>query len=146
MNDLVRRHESEDEGYTSILLTEEPDGAPDSHTTPPEPLKRGHQQPGARSQRLDAATRTATPGVMGRQGHYPATPKTVPLVRSKMPSVRQLDEICRSCRREIRTLERCVILSTYEEKRAGDVTFKESVTKGVCCLECTPVSTGGCQA
>jgi hypothetical protein len=49
-----------------------------------------------------------------------------------MRGVRQLPEICRSCRREIRTLERCVILSTREEKRAGDVTFKESVTEGVC--------------
>jgi hypothetical protein len=63
-----------------------------------------------------------------------------------MRGVRQLPEICRSCRREIRTLERCVILSTREEKRAGDVTFKESVTEGVCCLECTSMSTGGHQA
>ena len=51
-----------------------------------------------------------------------------------------------TARREIRTLERSVILSTREEKRAGDVTFKESVTEGVCCLECTSVSTGGRQA
>ncbi len=55
---------------------------------------------------------------------------------SRMQSVRQLPEICSSCRREIRTLERCVVLSTLEEKRAGDVTFKESVAEGVCCLEC----------
>jgi hypothetical protein len=61
-------------------------------------------------------------------------------------SSRQLPEICRSCRREVRTLESCVILSTHEEKRAGDVTFKESVTEKVCCLECTSVSTGGRQA
>lgn len=51
-----------------------------------------------------------------------------------------------TARREIRTLERCVILSTREEKRAGDVTFKESVTEGVCCLECACVSTTGRQA
>ena len=83
---------------------------------------------------------------MRRPGYYPAVPKTVPLARSKIQGVRQLPEICRSCRREIRTLERCVILSTHEEKRAGEVTFKESVTEGVCCLECTSVSTGGRQA
>ena len=64
-----------------------------------------------------------------------------------MRGVNQLPEICRSCRREIRTLERCVILSTREEKRAaGDVTFKESVIEGVCCLECTSMSNGGHQA
>jgi hypothetical protein len=63
-----------------------------------------------------------------------------------MQGVRQLPEICRSCPREIRTLERCVILSTREEKRAGDVTFKESVTEEVCCLECASVPTGGRQA
>jgi hypothetical protein len=64
-----------------------------------------------------------------------------------MHGVRQLPEICRSCRRGIRTLERCVILSTYyEEERAGEVSFKESVTERVCCLECTSVSTGGRQA
>ena len=50
--------------------------------------------------------------------------------------MRQLPEICRDCRREVRTLERCVVLSTREEKRAGDVTFQESVAEGVCCLEC----------
>ena len=83
---------------------------------------------------------------MRRPGYYPAVPKTVPLARSKIQGVRQLPEICRSCRREIRTLERCVILSTREEKRAGDVTVKESVAEGVCCLECTSVSTGGRQA
>ena len=63
-----------------------------------------------------------------------------------MRGVRQLPEICRSCRREIRTLERYVILSTHEEKRAGYVMFKESVTEGVCCLECASVPTGGRQA
>jgi hypothetical protein len=60
---------------------------------------------------------------------------------STMRGVRQLPEICRLCRREIRTLERCVVLSTRdEEKRVGDVTFKESVTEGVCCLECASES------
>ena len=83
---------------------------------------------------------------MGGPVHYPDAPKTGSLVRSKMQGVRQLPEICRSCRREIRTLERCVILSTHEEKRAGDVSFKESVTEGVCCLECTSISTRGPQA
>lgn len=45
-------------------------------------------------------------------------------------------EICNDCRREIRTLEVCVAPPTREEKQAGDVTFRESVTEGVCCLEC----------
>jgi hypothetical protein len=39
-----------------------------------------------------------------------------------------------------------MILSACEEKRAGEVVFKESVTEGVCCLECACVSTGGRQA
>jgi hypothetical protein len=65
-----------------------------------------------------------------------AAAKIGPLAGSKMRGVRQLPEICQSCRREIRTLERCVVLSTREEKRVGDVTFRESVTEGVCCLEC----------
>ncbi len=51
-----------------------------------------------------------------------------------MQGVKQLPEFCRSCRREIRTLERCVILSTREEKRAGEVTFKEGVTEGYAAL------------
>lgn len=65
-----------------------------------------------------------------------AAAKTGQLAGSKMQGVRRLSEICRSCRRELRTLERCVDLSTREEKRVGDVTFRESVTEGVCCLEC----------
>ena len=36
LNDFVRRHESDDESHTSILLPEEPCGAPDGGTTPPE--------------------------------------------------------------------------------------------------------------
>ena len=49
-----------------------------------------------------------------------------------------MPEICSSCRREIRTLERCVVLSTGEEKRAGEVTLSLNVTEGVSCLECAP--------
>ena len=55
-----------------------------------------------------------------------------------MRGVRQLPEIRKFCRREIRTQERCVVFSTREEKRAGDVRFKENVTERVCCLECAP--------
>jgi hypothetical protein len=53
-----------------------------------------------------------------------------------MRGARQLPEICSSCRRGIGTLERCVVLSTGEEKRAGEVAFGESVSQGVCCLVC----------
>jgi hypothetical protein len=53
-----------------------------------------------------------------------------------MRGARQLPEICSSCRRGIRTLERCVVLSTGEEKRAGEMAFGESVSQGVCCLVC----------
>ena len=63
-----------------------------------------------------------------------------------MQGVKQLPEFCQSCRREIRTLERCVILCTREEKRARDVTCKESVSEGVCCFECASVFTRGRQA
>jgi hypothetical protein len=34
-------------------------------------------------------------------------------------------------------------MSTREEKRAGDVTFKEGVSEGMWSLECTYVSTTG---
>lgn len=50
--------------------------------------------------------------------------------------MRQLPEICSSCRREIRTLERVIVLGSGMEKRCGEVTFKESVSEGVCCMNC----------
>jgi len=40
--------------------------------------------------------------------------------------MRGLPEYCEECRREIRTLERCVVTDSGEEKRAGQVTFRES--------------------
>jgi hypothetical protein len=51
--------------------------------------------------------------------------------------VRQLPEYCEERGREIRTLERCVVIATGAEKRAGEVTFRESV-EGVRCLSCAP--------
>ena len=45
-------------------------------------------------------------------------------------------EICNDCRREIRTLERCIVNGTGEMKRGGQVTHKESVSEGLCCMDC----------
>ena len=50
--------------------------------------------------------------------------------------MRQLPEICQFCRREIRTLERVVVLGSGVEKRCGEVTFRESVAEGVLCIDC----------
>ncbi len=47
-----------------------------------------------------------------------------------------LPEICESCRREVQALERVIVLSTHEEERVAEVTFRESVTEGVRCPEC----------
>ena len=52
--------------------------------------------------------------------------------------MRYLPEVCEECGREIRTLERCVVLASGEEKRAGEVTFGESASEGVRCMECAP--------
>ncbi len=52
--------------------------------------------------------------------------------------MRTLPEICESCRREVQALERVVVLLTREEKRVAQVSFRESVTEGVCCLYCAP--------
>ena len=48
--------------------------------------------------------------------------------------MRQLPEQCESCKKQIATLETCV-LPDGSEKRAGEVTFRESVS-GVRCLGC----------
>jgi len=48
--------------------------------------------------------------------------------------MRQLPEYCESCKRQISTLETCV-LPDGTEKRGGEVTFKESV-RGVRCRGC----------
>lgn len=49
-----------------------------------------------------------------------------------------MPEICESCRREVQALERVIVLLKREEKRVAEVTFKESVTEGVCCMGCVP--------
>ena len=48
-----------------------------------------------------------------------------------------LPGICESCRREVRALERVIVLPTREEKRVAEVSFRESVG-GVCCLDRLP--------
>jgi hypothetical protein len=35
-------------------------------------------------------------------------------------------------------LERVIVLITREEKRVARVMFRESVTEGVCCMDCVP--------
>ncbi len=52
--------------------------------------------------------------------------------------MRDLPEICEFCKREVQALERVIVLLTREEKRAAEVSFRESVTEGVCCLYCVP--------
>ncbi len=52
--------------------------------------------------------------------------------------MRSLAEICESCRREVQALERVIVLLTREDKRVAEVTSRESVTEGVCCLYCAP--------
>ena len=46
-----------------------------------------------------------------------------------------LPEICEACGREVRPLERVIVLLTQQEKRAARVTFRESV-EGVRCMDC----------
>jgi len=48
--------------------------------------------------------------------------------------MRQLPEQCESCKKQISTLEICV-LPDGTEKRGAEVTFRESV-EGVRCKEC----------
>jgi hypothetical protein len=49
--------------------------------------------------------------------------------------VRQLPERCASCKRQIATLETCV-LPDGSEKRGVEVTFKESAEGGIRCVGC----------
>ena len=49
-------------------------------------------------------------------------------------SMRQLPEQCESCKKQISTLETCV-LPDGTEKRGAEVTFRESA-EGVRCREC----------
>lgn len=49
--------------------------------------------------------------------------------------MRQLPEQCESCKKEIATLETC-LLPDGKLKRGGDVTFRESAEGGIRCLVC----------
>ena len=48
--------------------------------------------------------------------------------------MRQLPEQCKSCKKQIATLETCV-LKDGPEKRGAEVTFRESI-EGVLCRDC----------
>jgi hypothetical protein len=52
-----------------------------------------------------------------------------------MCSMRQLPEQCESCKKQISTLETCV-LPDGSEKRGAEVTFKESAEGGIRCRDC----------
>ena len=51
--------------------------------------------------------------------------------------VRDLPEICESCRREVQALERVIVLLTRDAKRVAAVKFRESVG-GVYSMGCAP--------
>ena len=51
--------------------------------------------------------------------------------------MRQLPERCESCKKQISTLETCV-LPDGTEKRGAEVTFEESAEDGIRCRECAP--------
>ncbi len=52
-----------------------------------------------------------------------------------MAPMRQLPEQCESCKKQIATLETCM-LPDATEKRTGEVTFRESAEGGILCLGC----------
>ncbi len=52
-----------------------------------------------------------------------------------MATVKQLPEQCASCGRQITTLETCV-LPDGTQKRAAEVSFRESAEGGIRCLQC----------
>ncbi len=51
--------------------------------------------------------------------------------------MRQLPEYCESCKKQIPTLETCV-LPDGTEKRGAEVSFRESAEGGILCLGCAP--------
>ena len=53
---------------------------------------------------------------------------------ARLGAMRQLPEYCEACKKQISTLETCV-LPDGTVKRGAEVTFKESV-EGVWCREC----------
>jgi hypothetical protein len=52
-----------------------------------------------------------------------------------MSATRQLPEQCESCKRQIATLETCV-LPNGTEKRGDEVTFRENAEGGIRCMGC----------
>lgn len=59
----------------------------------------------------------------------------LPPVVANIGRMRQLPERCESCKKQIATLETCV-LPDGTEKRGGEVTFKESAGGGIRCVGC----------
>ena len=49
--------------------------------------------------------------------------------------MRQLPEYCEACKKQISTLETCV-MPDGTEKRGAEVTFRESAEGGIRCVEC----------
>ena len=58
-----------------------------------------------------------------------------PTGAANISPMRQLPEQCESCKRQIATLETCV-LPDGTEKRGAEVTFRESAEGGVRCGGC----------
>jgi hypothetical protein len=56
--------------------------------------------------------------------------------------MRQLPEQCESCKKQISTLETCV-LPDGTEKRGAEVTFKESAEGDIRCVGCAGDGDGG---
>lgn len=70
-----------------------------------------------------------------RGGPEPGRPALPISDAANIPSMRQLPEQCESCKKQIATLETCV-LPDGTEKRGVEVTFEESAEGGIRCLEC----------
>ena len=54
---------------------------------------------------------------------------------ARLRAMRQLPEQCESCKKQIATLETCV-LPDGTEKRCAEVTFKEGAEGGIRCVGC----------
>jgi hypothetical protein len=58
-----------------------------------------------------------------------------PCNAANIPSMRQLPEQCERCKKQVATLETCV-LPDGTEKRGAEVTFRESAEGGIRCKGC----------
>jgi hypothetical protein len=72
---------------------------------------------------------------MGRGVFYPLRKHVNRSTAATICSVRQLPKQCESCKRQIATLETCV-LPDGTEKRGAAVTFRESAEGGIRCKGC----------